>query len=394
MKPFRVCVFTGTRAEYGLLRPVMSLLRGDKDFHLQVLVSGMHLSRKYGATYRQILGDGFKIDARAAMPVGDDSDLGLCNSVSAGLRSISRAYARLKPDAVIILGDRFEALSAAVAAVFLRIPIVHLHGGESTFGLFDEAIRHSITKMSWLHFTSTEIYRRRVIQLGENPGKVFTVGAVGLDNIRTLKFLSKSELSSLLQFSLSGKVAAVTFHPVTLESGSPAAQFSALLTGLDAFPELKIVFTMPNADTGNGEIIALIKDYVRKHPQRAKAFASLGQLRYLSLLKHSDVVVGNSSSGIIEAPSFSIPTVNIGDRQSGRLQGGTVINCAPAAVAIRNALKKALSPAFAAKCRDLKNPYGDGKTSARLVRILKAQLKRGVDLKKVFYDQNGEGRHV
>ncbi|MDO8804531.1 MAG: UDP-N-acetylglucosamine 2-epimerase, partial [Elusimicrobiota bacterium] len=334
MKKIHICVFTGTRAEYGLLRPFMELVRNDKSLGLQIIVSGMHLSRKFGYTYREIVKDGFKIDYKAIMPVEGDSPLSLCSSVGAGLTAIARGYQKLKPDAVVILGDRFEALSAAIAAVFLRIPIIHLHGGESTFGLIDEPIRHAITKMSWLHFTSTEKYRNRVIQLGENPEMVFNVGAIGLDNIAGLNLLSRAELCKQLNIDLNSRIAAITFHPVTLDSESPGKQFSSLLDALQSFPEISPIFTMPNADPGNSEIVRLINEYVKKNGLRARAFTSLGQLRYLSLLKHSDIVIGNSSSGIIEAPSFFIPTVNIGDRQKGRVQGGTIINCFPRSLSI------------------------------------------------------------
>ncbi|OGS08960.1 MAG: UDP-N-acetyl-D-glucosamine 2-epimerase, UDP-hydrolysing [Elusimicrobia bacterium RIFOXYA12_FULL_51_18] len=386
MRRFKICVFTGTRAEYGLLRPLMRLIRADKDSLLQVIASGTHLSPKFGLTYREILKDGFKIDMKARMRVGNDSPAGLCAAMSDGLVSIARAYDRLGPDAVVILGDRFEALSAAIASVLMRIPIIHLHGGESTFGVIDESIRHSITKMSWLHFTSTEKYRKRVIQLGEEPSRVFKVGAVGLDSVRTLKLLEKPDLERRLGIVFDGPVAAVTFHPATLESGSAGEQFLALLNALDLFPDLKLVFTMPNADTGRGEIVKLVKRYVRANSKRARAFISLGQLGYLSLLKHAAIVIGNSSSGIIEAPSFRIPTVNIGDRQRGRVQGPTVIDCAPRSADIAAAIKRGLTIGFLKKCGVSKNPYGDGKASPRIFAVLKARIRKGADLKKVFYD--------
>lgn len=386
MKKKRVCVFTGTRAEYGLLRPLMARIKADKNLRLQVIAAGMHLSRKFGHTYKEILRDGFKIDYKASIPLADDSSLGLCSSVSAGLVNIGRAYAKLNPDAVIILGDRFEALSAAIAAVFFKVPVVHLHGGESTFGLIDEPIRHSITKMSWLHFTSTGEYRKRVIQLGENPDTVFNVGAVGLDNIKSMKLLSRKELLRQLQLPRDSRIAAVTFHPVTLDRESPARQFSRLLGALDSFPGLKLVFTMPNADPGNRAIVKLIERYVRRNPLRTRAFSSLGQLRYLSLLKHAEIVIGNSSSGIIEAPSFFTPTVNIGDRQKGRVHGDTVIDCPARVNSIVSAMEKGLSASFHEHCRNLKNPYGDGKTSARIMEILKRSLNSEIDLMKVFHD--------
>jgi len=386
VKKKTVCVFTGTRAEYGLLRPLMRLIRADAGLRLRVIAAGMHLSPEFGNTYREIIRDGFRIDHRVRLPLGDDSPLGTCRAAAAALEGVGSGYRKLRPDAVVILGDRYEALSAAIAASFMRIPIVHLHGGESTFGLIDEAIRHSITKMSWLHFTSTEKYRRRVIQLGENPGTVFNFGAIGLDNVYSMEFCSKDELSRLLGFDLSGKVAAVTFHPVTLDREPPSRQTSALLKALDSFPELKLVFTMPNADAGNAAVTWSIKKYAARNPLRARCFQSLGQLRYLSLLKNADIVVGNSSSGIIEAPSFHIPTVNVGNRQKGRVQGSSVINCPPAPASIASAIRKGLSPVFLRRCRSAGNPYGRGNTAPRILSVLKGFLKKTPDLEKKFLD--------
>lgn len=386
MRKYKVCVFTGTRAEYGLLRPLMALIRNDIGLSLQVIAAGMHLDSRFGSTFRQILRDGFSIDAKVHLPLADDSPVGLCRATSKALSGLSLAYSKLKPEAVVILGDRFEALAAAIAAAFMRIPIVHIHGGESTFGLIDEPIRHSITKMSWLHFTATEVYRSRVIQLGEHPRSVYNVGAIGIDNIHSMKLLSKEKLGQLIGMELGEKLAAVTFHPVTLEKEDPGMQFEELLKALKSFPELKLVITMPNADIGSQSIMELIKKFSAGNLGRAKVFSSLGQLGYLSLLKHSSLVIGNSSSGIIEAPSFRIPTVNIGDRQKGRIQSETVINCMPRAGSIKAAIHKALSNDFQACCAKAANPYGHGAVSVKILKVLKRELSRGVNLKKEFYD--------
>ncbi|OGX07924.1 MAG: UDP-N-acetyl-D-glucosamine 2-epimerase, UDP-hydrolysing [Omnitrophica WOR_2 bacterium GWA2_47_8] len=380
----KICVFTGTRAEYGLLKPLLDEIKNDKQLTLQLLVTGMHLSPEFGNTYKDIERDGFHIDEKVDISLGSDTPAGIAKSMGLGVMNFGEVFARLKPDVVVMLGDRFEALAAAIAAMLARIPIAHLSGGESTEGLIDESIRHSLTKLSYLHFTSMDQYRRRVIQLGEDPKRVFQVGAIALDNIRNLKLLSKQELEKQLNFKFKEHNLLVTFHPVTLENNTSKGQFQDLLAVLDSLKDTHLVFTKANADTDGRIINQMIDAYVAKNPHKASGFTSLGQLRYLSLMKYVDAVVGNSSSGIVEAPSFKIGTVNIGDRQRGRIRAQSVIDCLPTKEGIQKALRKVYSKEFQEQFRKTINPYGDGRSSARIKAILKrAELK---DLKKKFYD--------
>lgn len=378
----KICVITGARSEYGLLSPLMRELRDARGVRLQVMATGMHLSPKFGNTWREIARDGYKIDARVKFALPDER--GTAVSIARAVEGIAAALGKLKPDLVVLLGDRFETFAAAAAAYTLHIPIAHLHGGELTAGVLDEGFRHSISKLSALHFTATAEYRRRVIQLGERPETVFNVGAIGLDNARGVKLLSRAELGKETGFDLSGDVASVTFHPAMFEAASPEAQLKELFKALDRFPALKLVFTLPNADRGSAGLIKAIKAYAAKNKDRAAAYASLGVRRYLSLLKISKVVVGNSSSGIIEAPSMRVPTVNIGSRQEGRARPASVIDCAARAGEIERAVRKALSPAFAPRLRR-PNPYGDGRTAPRIARVLLRAAGR-LDVKKTFYD--------
>jgi GDP/UDP-N,N'-diacetylbacillosamine 2-epimerase (hydrolysing) len=382
----KICVVTGSRAEYGLFYPLLGKIRSSGAFRLQVIATGMHLSPKFGLTFREIEKDGFKIDEKVKMLLPGDTPADISRSVGLGCSGFAGAFARLEPDLVVVLGDRFEIFSAAIAAFIAKIPVAHIHGGELTEGAMDDAFRHSITKMSALHFTSTGEYRRRVIQLGEPPERVFNVGALGIDNIRLTKLLSKKESERALGLKFGGKAALVTFHPATLETGDTGKQFRELLKALDAFKELKLVFTMPNTDPGGAAIAKLIDLYVKDNPERACSFASLGRVKYLSCLKHIDVVIGNSSSGIIEAPSFGKPTVNIGSRQQGRIRADSVIDCDPVSAGITRAIRKALSVPFAEFCRSVKNPYGDGKTTGRIVNALIRNAGRFRSLKKRFYD--------
>lgn len=378
----KICVITGARSEYGLLAPLMRRLKAARGVRLQVMATGMHLSPKFGNTWREIAADGFKIDARVRFPLPDEK--GTAVSIARAVEGIAAALSALKPGVVVLLGDRFETFAAATAAYTLKVPVAHLHGGEVTAGVFDEAFRHAVTKMSALHFTSTAEYRRRVIQLGESPAAVFNVGAIGLDNIRSIDYMGREELGASLGADLAGDLACVTFHPAMFEKARPAAQLAELFRALDRFPALRPVFTLPNADSGAAEIIKAIKAYVGKKKGRALAYASLGVRRYLSLVKLSKVVIGNSSSGIIEAPSLRVPTVNIGSRQEGRARGASVIDCAAAAVEIERAIKKALSPAFAKNLRK-PNPYGDGRTAPRIAALL-LRKAAGLGVKKSFCD--------
>lgn len=384
----KICVFTGTRAEYGILKPFISLIDKDRSLILQLLVSGTHLSRQFGHTCREIENDGFIICKRVDISLNSDTPLAVSRSMGLGIMRFSEAYNELRPDIIVILGDRFEALAAAVSAMILRIPISHLHGGEATFGLIDEAVRHSITKMSHLHFTSTEEYRKRVIQLGENPNRVYNVGALSLDNIENSKLLSRGELEKRLGIVFGKINFLTTFHPVTLKKDYGIKEFKNLLAVLDHMKDAKCIFTRSNADSGGRAINNMINRYVRKNKRRAVVFASMGKLNYLSAMRYVDAILGNSSSGIIEAPFFNLPVLNIGDRQAGRVRAGNVIDCGPTYNDIGSGLSKLLSPSFRTRLKTLKNPYKKRNGADKVRRVIKKFLahNRAPDLKKVFFD--------
>lgn len=386
----KICVFTGTRAEYGLLKPLMDEIQNEAGLRLQILASGMHMSPEFGLTYKLIEADGFAIDEKVEMLLSSDSPTGIAKAIGLGIISYIEALGRLKPDLVVILGDRFEGLAMAQACMITRIPIAHLHGGEATYGLIDEAIRHAITKMSHLHFTSTEEYRRRVIQLGEHPDRVFNVGAIGIENVKKLPLLSMDELERDIGFDLGIRYVLVTFHPVTLEKSTAEDHFRTLLKALDKLTSdsnglMKIIFTKANADTDGRIINHLIDDYVIRHPDKAIAFTSMGQVRYLSAMKYAAAVVGNSSSGIIEAPTFRVPTVNIGDRQKGRVRASSVIDCNCTKGSIVFALKKALTPEFKKECLDVINPYAKENPASSIKKAIMESDMPSL-LKKNFYD--------
>jgi GDP/UDP-N,N'-diacetylbacillosamine 2-epimerase (hydrolysing) len=380
-----ICIITGTRAEYGLLYWLMKKIQNDSDLEFQIIATGMHLSPEFGLTYRQIEKDGFKIDRKIEMLLSSDTPVGISKSMGLGMISFAEAYADLKPDIVVFLGDRFELLSAASAAMIACIPIAHIGGGETTEGAFDEAIRHSITKMSHIHCTAVEEYRRRVIQLGENPDRVFNVGALGIDNIRKLKLMDREEFECSIDFKLGIKNLLITFHSVTLEHGTSGKQFQNLLDALDVLQATKIIFTKPNADTEGRIIIQMIDEYVSRNSHKAAAFVSLGQLRYLSALQFVDGMVGNSSSGLAEAPTFKIGTINIGDRQRGRIRADSVIDCDPKKEAILIAVKKLYSKEFQDQLKNVQNPYGKGGAAEKIKKILKEVDLTDI-LKKRFYD--------
>ncbi len=382
----RICIVTGSRAEYDLFYPLLEEIKREPLFRLQIAVTGMHLSVIYGLTYKEILRDGFKIDAKVRIPLDDDAPEGITKSLGIGVIGFASVFKKLKPDFVLLLGDRFETYSAAIAAFMHRIPIIHLYGGELTEGAIDDAFRHSITKMSTLHFTSTQAYRRRVIQLGERPGRVFNVGALGIDNIKRIKLLSRDKLERELNFSLEGKAVLVTFHPVTLEDNTSKIQFKEILAALSRFTDLRVIFTKPNSDINGKIIIRLIEQYVKSNPERSIAFTSLGRLKYLSLMKHVDLMLGNSSSGIIEMPSFGKPTVNVGDRQRGRIRAESIIQCIPSQGCISRALKKSFSLKFRSVCTKVNNPHGNGLAARTIVSILKREIPKIKSLKKSFYD--------
>jgi len=381
----KCCVITGSRAEYGLLRPLMDLIKESKDFRLQLLVTGTHLSPDFGMTRGQIEEDGFHIDEQVEMLLSADTSTSVAKSMGLGLIGYADALYRLKPDWVIVLGDRFEILAATIAAYVANMPIAHISGGEVTQGANDEAFRHSITKMSYLHFTALEEYRQRVIQLGEASERVFNVGALGVDNILHMRLLTPAAIRKQLQFDVSKPYALVTYHPVTLEGVASSRNFSHLLKALDRYPDLQVIFTLPNTDEGGRIIIKMIQDYVEDNKSKAISFTSLGTLKYLSILKYATVVIGNSSSAIVEAPSFKVPVVNIGDRQKGRIKASNIIDVADTEKAIVTGLQQALSADFKEHCRKVINPYGDGTAALRIIKVLKMTGKVR-SIKKDFID--------
>jgi GDP/UDP-N,N'-diacetylbacillosamine 2-epimerase (hydrolysing) len=385
MKVKKICVFTGTRAEYGLLYWLIKGIHDDELLDLQLIASGMHMSPEFGLTYKQIESDGFFINKKVEILLSSDSSVGVSKSIGLGVISFAECLDELKPDLLIVLGDRFEVFSIVTSAMISRIPVAHFHGGESTEGVVDEPIRHSVTKMSHLHFTSTEVYRNRVIQLGEQPNNVYNVGALGIESINKFRLLNRHDFEVSISRQLLKLNVLITFHPVTLEYFSSEVQFKELLKSLDELEECLLIFTKANSDTDGRIINFLIDEYVAKNSKKAIAFVSMGQLRYLSALKHVDIVVGNSSSGLLEAPSFNIPTINIGDRQRGRVFGETVINCKPESESIKEAIKKALSPSFIETIKSCKNPYGVGNPSEQVIEILKKAELQNL-LKKKFYD--------
>ena len=381
----KICFITGSRAEYGLLYWLMKEVQASLKLEMQIIATGMHLSPEFGTTYNQIEREGFTINKKVEMLLSSDSVVGITKSMGVGLIGFSDALNDLKPDLIVVLGDRFEIFVGVTAAMIAKIPVAHLHGGETSEGAFDESIRHSITKMSHLHFTATEYYRNRVLQLGEQPDRVFNVGAIGIDNIRRLKLLSKSEFEKAIEFKLAKKNILVTFHPVTLENGTSSEQFKNLLNALVKLKDTNIIFTKANADTDGRVINKMIDDFVTNHLQIAKAFDSLGQLRYLSSMQFIDGVIGNSSSGLIEAPSFKIGTINIGDRQRGRIKATNVIDCLPTEVSISSALQKLFSKEFSESVKLTNSPYGEGGVAEKITRILETTTLDRI-LKKSFYD--------
>ncbi|MFH1582028.1 MAG: UDP-N-acetylglucosamine 2-epimerase [Pseudomonadota bacterium] len=366
----KICVVTGSRAEYGLLYWLLKEIDQDKGLILQTVVCGMHLSARFGLTYKQIVKDGFKISAKVKMDLSSDQDESIARATGTAMAGFANAFKKLKPDIVVLLGDRFEILAAANAATLMRIPIAHIHGGEVTEGAYDDAIRHAITKMAYLHFAAHKDYARRIIQMGEDPKRVFNCGAPGLDSIRGLKLLSKKQLEKDLGFKLGKDVALVTFHPVTMEKGTAICHIKNLLKALDV-SGLRMIFTMPNADAENKVISSMIMKFVKNNPDRACAFISLGQLRYLSLMKEVGLMAGNSSSGILEAPSFKLPVVNIGSRQDGRLKPINVIDCRGDMRSILAAIRCALSANFLSEIKNVRNPFDGGSSSKKIKNVLK-----------------------
>ena len=377
----KVCVITGSRAEYGLLSGLMGAIQNDNDLQLQVIATNMHLSPEFGLTYREIEKDGFRIDRKVEMLLSSDTANGTTKSVGLGTIGFADAFEELRPDLIVILGDRYEQLSIVSAATLYKIPIAHLHGGEITEGAYDNGIRHAITKLSHLHFTSTEEYRQRVIQMGEQPQYVFNVGALGIENIKNIQPMSKDDLEQSLGFKMGEKCLLVTYHPVTLENHSAAIQIDNLLFALDKFQDYHVIFTYPNSDTDGRVIIEKLNEYVTSNSDRTFALPSLGLKRYLSALRYVRAVVGNSSSGIIEVPSFGIPTLNIGDRQKGRLAAKSVVNCGTSSQNIIDGISEILKM----DCKGVKNPYEGENTLSEILKVIKS-IDLSEIIKKKFYD--------
>lgn len=382
----KICVMTGTRAEYGLLKPLMKKIQDDSELELQIVATGMHLSPEFGLTYREIEQDGFEIAERNEMLLSSDTPNGITKSVGLGMIGFADIFTRVMPDMVVILGDRYEMLAAAAAALIHRIPIAHIHGGELTLGAMDDAIRHSITKMSTLHFASTEEYRKRIIQLGESPERVFCVGALGVENIKLQKLMGREELARSIGFSLDRPYVVITFHPVTLEKHTAEKQFGNLLTALEGFKEYHIIFTKANADTDGRIINQMIDRFVEEHKEVSVAYTSLGMVKYLSTIQYCEMVIGNSSSGIMEAPSFHIPTVNIGSRQEGRVRGESIIDCGWTTGEIMRAVHNAQKMKRNDVLQNASNPYEGVGTSNRILQIIKEHLEKEIDIRKQFYD--------
>lgn len=373
----KICIVTGSRAEWGLLRRIAELIKGNLDMQLQIIATNMHLSPEFGLTYREIETDGFHIDRRVEMLLSGDTPNATTKSIGLATIGFADAFEELKPDLLVVLGDRYEILAAVSAALIYKIPVAHLHGGEITEGAYDDAIRHAITKMSHLHFTSTEQYRNRVIQMGEQPDRVYNVGAMGVDNIKNIALFNKEQLEeSIGGFRVNRDTILITFHPVTMESGTAKEQMGELLGALDSIPDLRVIFTMPNSDTDGRVLIEMIKQWCEANHNRAVWFTSLGLKRYLSALKYVGAVVGNSSSGIVEVPSFGIPTINIGDRQKGRLRAKSVLDCKPTKSEIVEKILYAVKQnhTFA------ENPYEGSATAQQIVKIIAE-----VDLLKLIY---------
>ena len=381
----KICVVTGSRAEYGLLSGLMQEAKQSEDLVLQVIATNMHLSPEFGLTYREIEKDGFVIDKKVVMLISSDTANATVKSVGLGMIGFADAYNDLSPDVIVVLGDRYEILAAVSAALFYRIPVAHLHGGEITEGAYDDSIRHAITKMSHLHFTATEDYRKRVIQLGESPERVFNVGAIGLDNIKKCAFLSKEELEKSLNFDLGDKSLLVTYHPVTLEHDTARQQCNNLLAVLERYPEYKILFTLPNSDTGGRIIMECIQDFVSRNKNRAVAFTSLGKIRYLSALNYVSAVVGNSSSGILEVPSFGIPTLDIGDRQKGRIAAASVVHCGATQEEINTGFDRLFSEEIMQIAKERNNPYEKNDTIEFIIKVLRSYPLEDI-VKKTFYN--------
>ena len=380
----KISVFTGTRAEYGLLYLILKGLEASPQVDLQLLVGGTHLKKEFGHTVKQIINDGFSVTHTLDYLVDSDSPLGISQSLAKATVMAAEIFEQTKPDLLVLLGDRFEALALAQAAMIAGIPIAHIHGGELTEGAMDDAIRHAITKMSHVHFTSTEIYKQRLIQLGEQPERVFNFGAPGIDNIVKLPLLSKAQLAKQLNLDLAQPYFLVTYHPETLSEQEPTVSLTQLLSAFKAFPNYQIIITYPNADTYGRALMMLLEEFALANKEQVHLYESIGQINFLSAMKFASAVIGNSSSGIIEAPSFKVPTVNIGDRQKGRLASDSVIHCGDKRESIERAITCALSSDFTKKVNQSSNPYGEGTACSNIIHtLINYDIK---SLNKPFYD--------
>ena len=380
----KICIVTGSRAEYGLLYWLIKEVEADKNLELQLIVTGMHLSSNFGFTYKEIEND-FKIDKKININLSSDTSLGISKSMGLAQTSFAKAYKKLRPDIVVVLGDRYEIFSAASTAMISKIPIAHIHGGEITEGSWDDCIRHCITKMAHIHFTATEEYKNRVIQLGENPRRVFNIGGMGIENIKKLKLLSRSKFEESINFKLNKKNILVTFHPVTLGNNTSKKYFQEILKAINELDNTNIIFTKTNSDLDGQIINQMIDRFTSKYPEKSIGFTSLGQLRYLSALKYIDAVVGNSSSGLLEAPSFKIGTINIGERQKGRIKAQSVIDCLATKKDIQRSFKKLYSKNFQKLLFNVNNAYDKGYSSKKIIRVLKNFKLKNI-LKKNFYN--------
>ncbi len=382
----KIAVMTATRAEYGLLSPVIKKMLGDNELEISVVATGTHLSPSFGMTYKEIEADGVSIDQKIEILLDSDTSTAMSKSMALALMSFSEYFERSKPDALLVLGDRYEALAVCCAAMNARIPIIHLYGGETTEGAIDEAIRHAITKMSYLHFTSTEVYRRRVIQLGEHPSRVFCVGSLGVENALKSELFSQEEIFKELGIPQGVKYALVTYHPVTLENVSIRESIKVFLDAITSRDNLFYIITKANSDAGGRIINQMFEAYAVEH-KNVRVFDSLGLKRYLSAVKYSMMVIGNSSSGIVEVPSFGIPTINIGDRQRGRIKAESVIDCRETREDIILAMRKAETEDYRKICQEIKNPYEGKNPASEIVQLIKSELlQKPVNLKKKFYD--------
>ena len=380
----KICVITGSRAEYGQLYSLIKAIKLSNKLELQLVVTGMHLSPEFGFTLKEIEKD-FKINKKVDIILSSDTEIGITKSMGLALISLAETYNDLKPDFILVAGDRYEIFSAVSAAMIAKIPIIHLHGGEKTEGAFDDSIRHSITKMSYLHFTASKEYKNRVIQLGEDPKRVFNVGGIGIDSIKEQKLLTKKEFEKSIKLKLNTKNILVSFHSVTLETNTARKQFKEILDAINELKNTNIIFTKTNSDPGGRIINKMIDEYVSKNSHKSIGYISLGQLRYLSALKYIDFIIGNSSSGLSEAPTFKVATINIGDRQRGRIKASSVIDCLPQKKKILNVVKKIYSKKFQNNLKLTKNPNGKGGAIKRIIKILE-KISKPHSLKKKFFD--------